>query len=75
MWTAEHSTPNRGRCQNPRASAFRELLLVLARRVAALGADRMAEALGVGLDDLEPLLAGRVQPPRAGMDRLRKGKS
>jgi hypothetical protein len=47
---------------------------VLTRHVTALGADRVAELLGVGLDDLEPLLAGRCEPPRAGMCRLREAK-
>jgi hypothetical protein len=43
----------------------------LAEHIARLGADRVAEVLSVRLVDLQPMLEGRVQPPKAGMRRLR----
>jgi hypothetical protein len=39
--------------------------------VAALGADRVAERLGVRLGDLAALLDGRCEPPSEGLRRLR----
>ena len=36
-----------------------------------LGADKVAAVSGAGLDDLGPLLEGRVAPPPASLRRLR----
>ena len=60
---------------SPNASAvpaFRKVAVELARHIAALGADAVAEALGVALDDLAPMLEGRVAPPAGRMRRLRE---
>jgi hypothetical protein len=40
--------------------------------VERLGTDRAAALLRMVVADLEPILAGRVQPPRAGMRLLRQ---
>jgi hypothetical protein len=52
--------------------AFRKLAAELAGHVGDLGADRVAAVLGVALDDLGPLLEGRVAPPASGLRRLRE---
>jgi hypothetical protein len=44
----------------------------LSEHIAVLGADQVAEALRLGMADLEPLLAGRVEPTEAGLQRLRR---
>jgi hypothetical protein len=54
------------------APAFRKAAVELARHVAALGADAVAEALGVALDGLGAMLEGRVAPPAGRMRRLRE---
>jgi hypothetical protein len=63
---------NRSAPNGSSVPAFAKLAAELAGHVAALGADAVAEALGVGLDDLGPLLKGRVAPPASGMRRLRE---
>ena len=52
--------------------AFRKVAAELAAHVEDLGADRVAAVLGVALDDLGPMLGGRVAPPASGMRRLRE---
>jgi hypothetical protein len=54
------------------AFAFAQVAAELIAHVEHLGADRMAELLGVPPDDLGPLLEGRVAPPASGMRRLRE---
>ena len=54
------------------ALAFVGLAAEPATHVENLGADRVAAVLGVALDDLGPLLEGRVVPPPTGLRRLRK---
>jgi hypothetical protein len=44
----------------------------LREHVARLGADRVAELLGVRLDDLGSLLEGRAGVGRAALDRVRR---
>ena len=54
------------------APAFAKVATELAAHIEALGADRVAETLGVALDDLARMLEGRVAPPGAGLRRLRE---
>jgi hypothetical protein len=68
-------TTNRpGRQPKPgeRAPAFARTAVELSKHIAVLGADQVAEALRLGMADLEPLLAGRVEPTEAGLQRLRR---
>jgi hypothetical protein len=53
------------------APATMHAAIELAEHIARLGADRVAEVLSVRLVDLQAMLEGRVQPPKAGMRRLR----
>jgi hypothetical protein len=53
------------------APAFARAAIELSEYVALVGADRVAEVLGLRVSDLESLLAGRVGPTRLGMQRLR----
>ena len=56
----------------PPAAARRPTLAAeLREHVARLGADRVAELLRVGLDDLGPLLEGRVGVATSAMAKLR----
>jgi hypothetical protein len=55
-----------------RAPAFARTAVELRKHIAVLGADQVAEALRLGMADLEPLLAGRVEPTEAGLQRLRR---
>jgi hypothetical protein len=43
----------------------------LSEYVALVGAERVAEVLRITPADLEPMLAGKVQPGREGLLRLR----
>jgi hypothetical protein len=52
--------------------AFAKAAAELAGHVEHLGADRVAAVLGVTIDDLGPLLEGRVAPPAGGLRRLRE---
>ena len=56
----------------PSAPGFSRLAEELREHVGRLGADRVAELLGVGLDDLGPLLEGRVGVGRAALERVRQ---
>ncbi len=57
--------------QRPAIPAYARQAVELAGHIARLGADRVATVLGVRLVDLQPMLEGRVQPPKTGMRRLR----
>ena len=65
------SRPGRKPKPGPRAPAFARTAMELGEYVALVGADRVAEVLGLSVSDLEPMLAGRVGPTRLGMQRLR----
>ena len=54
--------------------AFTRRAAELREHVARLGGERVAALLGLTLDDLKPLLAGRVSPSRLGLWRLRRAE-
>ena len=54
------------------APGFSRTAAELREHVGRPGADRVAELLGVRLDDLGPLLEGRVGVGRAALDRVRR---
>jgi len=56
----------------PSAPGFARHADELRGHVGRLGAERVAELLMVGLDDLGPLLEGRVAVARSAMARLRR---
>jgi hypothetical protein len=56
----------------PSAPAFDRTAEELRRHVGRLGAERVAELLMVRLDDLGPLLEGRVGVARSAMAKLRR---
>ena len=56
----------------PSAPAFDCAAEELRRHVGRLGAERVAELLMVRLDDLGPLLEGRVGVARSAMAKLRR---
>ena len=51
---------------------FSRTAIELQGHVARLGAERVAEVLRVAVADLEPMLAGRIEMSRVGLQRLRK---
>jgi hypothetical protein len=55
-----------------RVPAFARTAVELSEHIAVLGAGQVAEVLRLGVADLEPLLAGRVEPTEAGLHRLRR---
>jgi hypothetical protein len=52
--------------------AFAKVAAELAGHVEHLGADKVAAVLGVVLDDLGPMIEGRVAPSAGRMRRLRE---
>jgi hypothetical protein len=52
--------------------AFSRTAIELQGHVVRLGAERVATALRVAVADLEPMLAGRIEMSRVGLQRLRK---
>ena len=54
------------------APAFSRTAAELQGHVARLGAGRVADVLRMAVADLEPMLAGRVAPTKAALQRLRK---
>jgi hypothetical protein len=68
-------TTNRpGRRPKPgeRVPAFARKAVELSNHVVSLGVEQVAEVLNVRVDDLAPMLEGRVAPPRHRLQRLRK---
>jgi hypothetical protein len=61
-----------GPCPPP---AFAHTAAELQQHVDGLGADRVAAVLGLTLDHLAPLLAGRVASIKASLRRLRRASS
>ena len=66
-----HRTPAK-RPRKPGKGAFWRVAAELREHVSRLGADRVAELLGVGLDDLGPLLDGRVEVAKGALERVRR---
>jgi hypothetical protein len=58
-----------------RPPAFARTAAELQQHVERLGADKVADILGLRLEDLAPLLAGRVEPTPALLRRLRRASS
>ncbi len=59
----------------PRPPAFARTAAELQQHVERLGAGTVAAVLGLRLEDLVPLLAGRVEPTPALLRRLRRASS
>jgi hypothetical protein len=57
-----------------RLPAFAHTAAELQEHVDRLGAERVATILGLTLDHLGPLLAGRVEPLKVGLRRLRQAE-
>jgi hypothetical protein len=71
------SAPTAGRPRRrpklgPRAPAFTYFAVELSGHVASLGTEKVAEMLNVRVDDLAPMLEGRVAPPTHSLPQLRK---
>jgi hypothetical protein len=60
------------RPRKPGKGAFRRVAEELREHVGRLGADRVAELLGVELDDLGPLLDGRLDVAKGALERVRR---
>jgi hypothetical protein len=58
-----------------RPPAFAHTAAELQQHVDRLGGERVATILGLTLDHLGPLLAGRVEPLKSGLRRLRRASS
>jgi hypothetical protein len=68
--TNQHDKPPPASLGEPESMDTR---IELSRHIARLGADRVAEVLGVPMADLEPMLIGSVKPDKARMRRLAGG--
>jgi hypothetical protein len=69
--TAQHRADGHLRARPP---AFAHTAAKLQQHVDRLGAERVATILGLTLDHLGPLLAGRVEPLKAGLRLLRRAE-
>ena len=63
--------PGRRPKPGERAPVFTRTAIELSEYVALVGANRVAEVLGVAVADLEPMLAGRVTLSKVALQRLR----
>ncbi len=64
--------PHRPVKVRPSVPAFSRTAIELQGHVVRLGAERVAEEMRMTVADLEPMLAGRVAPIKAALQRLRK---